>query len=321
MELPANPQSLSHALPNKIRKTLIKIIHQRYFFLFLLPGFASMVIFNYLPLYGLVGAFQVYDPFKGFFASPWIGLKNFELLVTLPDFSKVIFNTLNISFWSFIFGFPAPIILAILFNEIVNVRFKKVTQTISYIPNFISWVVASSIFYKVLAGDGVINDILLALGLIKEPIYFLNMPSLFIPTVVVTGLWKSVGFSSILFLAVLTGINPELYEAADIDGAGKLHKTRYVTIPGIMPTIVLMLVLSVSNILSVSFDQIYTLQNALNISVSDVLDTYIYRIVLSGMPNEYSRGLAFGFFRAIICIFLFIFANRASKKLGSGSVF
>ena len=311
--------SLNKSSKNKERWK--KIVNQKVFYLFLLPGFLSMLIFSYLPLYGLVGAFQDYNPFKGFFASEWIGLDNFRILLSLPDFYRVLFNTVNISFWTFLFGFPAPIILALMINDIANKKLKRISQTISYIPNFISWVVAAGIFYKMLAAEGVINDLLYALGLTDDPIYFLNIKEMFVPIVVITGIWKSVGFSSILYLAVLTGINPELYEAADTDGASKLKKIWYITLPGITPTIILMLVLSISSLLKVNFDQIYTLQNAQNMATSDVLDTYIFRIALQGMPSEYSRGMSFGLFRAVICLFLFLAANTISKKIGSGSVF
>jgi putative aldouronate transport system permease protein len=303
-----------------IKDRLALMMRQRVFYLFLLPGLLSMIIFSYLPMYGLVGAFQNYNPFKGFFESPWVGLKNFRTLFMLPNFKQVFFNTVKIGFWNFLVGFPAPIILAILFNEVRSRKFKKVTQTISYIPNFISWVVASGIFYKLLAADGALNDLLAVLGS-PEPIYFLNEPAYFIPLTVITNLWKGVGFSSILYLSVLTGIDPGLYEAAEIDGANKWNQIWHVTIPGIIPTVTLMLVLSISNLLSVSFDQIYTLQNPMNMSASDVMDTYIFRIAMQGMISDYSRGLAVSVFRAVLCLILFIIANISSKKLGSGSVF
>ncbi|NLG25912.1 MAG: sugar ABC transporter permease [Clostridiales bacterium] len=303
-----------------IRRTWALVRQQRAFYLFLLPGFVLVMLFSYLPLYGLVGAFQAYNPFKGFFASPWVGLKNFRVLFVLPDFRQVLFNTINIGFWNFLFGFPAPIVLAILLNEIRSAPFKKINQTISHIPNFISWVVASGIFYKMLAADGVVNGLLAALG-VGGPIYFFNEPRYFVALTVVTSLWKGVGFGSILYLAVLTSIDPGLYEASEIDGAGKMKQIRYITLPGILPTITLMLVLSLSNILNVSFDQVYTMQNTMNLSASDVLDTYIFRIAMNGMITDYSRGIAMGLFRAVICLILFGTANFASRRLGSGSVF
>lgn len=302
-----------------LKKTWTKIKNQRMFYLFMFPGLASLIIFNYLPLYGLVGAFQNYNPFLGFFRSPWVGLKNFDTLFRLPDFWQVLGNTFTIGFWNLIFNFPAPIILAILLNEIRNPRFKKVTQTISYIPNFISWVVASGIFYKLLGADGAVNDLLQALGA-SDPVYFFNEPNLFVPLMVVTSLWKGVGFGSILYLAVLTGIDPGLYEAAEIDGANKLQQIRYVTIPGIMPTVILMLVMSLSNLLNVSFDQIYTMQNSMNLVTSDVLDTYIFRIAQQGKISDYSRGIALSVFRAAVSMILFVLGNLASRRSGSGSI-
>ena len=296
------------------------IRRQKVFYLFLLPGLLSMIIFSYLPMYGMVGAFQNYNPFKGFFHSPWVGMKNFRLLFSLPDFTRVFMNTVRIGFWTFVTGFPAPIVLAILFNEIQSRPFKKITQTISYIPNFISWVVAAGIFYKLLAADGALNSLLKLLGA-SGPIYFFNEPRYFTSIVVVTHLWKGVGFSSILYLSVLTGIDPELYEAAEIDGARKLQQIWHVTLPGILPTVTLMLVLNASSLLNVSFDQIYTMQNTMNIKVSDVMDTYTFRIAMNGMMSDYSRGLAMGVFRAMLSLLLFVFANVSSRRLGSGSLF
>ena len=297
----------------------IRIKKNSWFYLCLFPGFICMVIFSYVPLYGLVGAFQKYNPFQGFFGSEWVGLENFKLLFALPNFKNVFFNTLKIGFWSFIFGFPAPILLAIVFNEIINRRFKRVTQTISYIPNFISWVVATGIFYKFLAADGVVNDLLVFLGR-QEPIYFFGEARYFVPIVVLTGIWKGVGFSSILYLAVLTGIDPGMYEAAEIDGANKLKQIWHITIPGMLPTITLMLVLNLSNLLNVNFDQVYTMQNTMNITASEIMDTYIFKIVLNGTMHDYSRGMAVGLFRASICLVLFLISNNISIKIGSGSV-
>ncbi len=302
-----------------LRQFWARVVKNRWFYVCLFPGFILMLLFNYLPLYGLLGAFQAYDPFEGFFASPWVGLDNFTQLFSLPDFGNVFWNTITIGFWTFVFGFPAPVILALLFNEILEPRFKKITQTISYIPNFISWVVASGIFYKFLATDGAVNDLLVAVGM-GEPINFFGEPSWFVPIVVITSIWKGVGFSSILYLAVLTNIDPGLYEAADIDGAGKLKKIWCVTLPGMMPTIALVLVMNLSSLLNVNFDQVYTMQNSMNISVSDTMDTYMFRIAMQGQISDYSRGMAMGLFRAIICLFLFLTANGLSKKMGNGSV-
>lgn len=303
----------------KIKRLGVQIRRHKWLYLCLLPGLVLMIVFSYIPLYGLLGAFQAYDPFEGFMSSPWVGLDNFKQLFKLPKFNEVFWNTVRIGLWTFLIGFPAPIILALLFNEIKERGFKKAAQTISYIPNFISWVVAAGIFYQFLSAGGPVNDLLAKFGL-EDPILFFSETRWFVPIVVLTSIWKNVGFSSILYIAVLTNIDPGLYEAAEIDGANKMQKIRYITIPGMMPTISLMLVMNLSNLLNVNFDQVYNMQNTMNLSVSDTLDTYIYRIAMYGQISDYSRGIAVGLFRAIICLALFLIANKAMKKMGNGSV-
>ena len=309
----------SKALTINNNPTMKKIWKSRYLFAFLLPCFVLTVIFSYAPLYGLIGAFQDYNPFKGFSGSKWVGWKNFQYLLKLPDIKRTLINTVRIGVVEFIFGFPAPIILALMINEVRSKAFKRISQTLSYIPNFISWVVCAGLFGALLGGTGPVNDILIAIGLRDEPIYFFNEPSIFTPLAVGAGIWKGVGFGSILYLAALTAISPELYESAQLDGASKLQQLWHISIPGIMPTIALQLVLSLASILSVSFDKIYNMQNTMNISASDTIDTYIYRIAMHGAIKDYSRGLALGLVRGVVCFVLFIIANRTSKKIGIGS--
>jgi putative aldouronate transport system permease protein len=308
-----HPQLLDKSFKKRLKKAIP-------FLFFIAPGFIFFIVFSYIPLYGLVGAFQDYDPVLGFFKSRFIGLENFRVLFALPDFPLVVRNTLVISLWNLLICFPAPIILALLYHEIANPTFKKITQTISYIPYFVSWVVVSGIFYKLLASGGVINDLLTFLHMIKKPVYFMSERSMFVPIVVISSLWKSVGFNTIIYLAALTAINPELYEASDVDGASTLQKHRYITIPGIMPTIVLLLILAVSNILNVNFEQLWTLQNQQVYEVSEVIDTYIFRIFLKGQLIDYARGIAIGLIRAVICLILFFVGNGIMKRLRLGSL-
>lgn len=303
----------------KYRNLWARILKHKWLYVCILPGFMLMFLFSYVPLYGLLGAFQDYDPFKGFVNSPWVGLKNFRQLFALPKFYQVLKNTIRIGFWSFVFSFPAPIVLALLFNEVRSAKFKKMVQTISYIPHFISWVVASGIIMKFLALDGPINDLLTMLGN-QERILFFGETKWFLPIVIISNIWKGVGFGSILYLAALTNIDPGLYEAADIDGASKMQKIRHVTIPGIMPIVMLQMVLGLAGLLNVNFDQVYTMQNTMNMAASDIIDTYTFRIAMSGSIDQYSRGIATGLFRAIICFLLFAIGNTISKKLGNGSV-
>jgi putative aldouronate transport system permease protein len=288
---------------------------------FLLPGLVFFLVFHYLPIYGLIGAFQNYNPVLGFFKSEFTGLENFRVLFALPDFWMVFRNTVWISFWNLVFTFPAPIIFALLIAELNHSGFKRGVQTVSYIPHFISWVVVSGIWYKLSASTGIINDFLTGIGIVAKPVYFMTEPQYFVPVVVVTSLWKSVGFNAIIYLAALTAINPELYEAADIDGCRKLQKIRYITLPGIKPTIILLFILAVSNILQINFEQLWTLQNAAIYRVSEVIDTYIFRILMQGQFVDYARGIAFGLIRAAICTVLFFVGNATMKRAGLGSLF
>lgn len=314
----AQPKPNIPVYKRSLGKTIWK---QREILMFLIPGLIFFLIFSYIPLYGLVGAFQKYNPVKGFFRSEFIGLENFRILFALPDFELVIRNTLRIGFWSLVFGYPAPIILAFLFDEVKAPKLKKVTQTISYIPYFVSWVVASGIWIKLLSADGAVNDILKAIGLTDTSIYFFSEKQYFLPIVILTGIWKSVGFSTIMYLSALAGIDPGLYEAADIDGATKMQKIWYISIPGISTLMVLNFVLQLSNILNANFDQIWTLMNQQIYEVSEVIDTYIFRVLTQGSINDYARGIAIGLIRTIVCIVLFFTGNTVTKKLGFGSLF
>ena len=314
----AHAKNGSAARRSGVLRTLWK---QRAILMFLLPGIVFFFIFSYIPLYGLVGAFQKYNPVKGFFGSQWIGLTNFRVLFSLPDFGLVIRNTLRIGFWTLVFGYPAPVILAFLFNEVQSARFKKGIQTISYIPYFISWVVASGIWIKLLSADGVINDVLRMLGFTESPIYFFSENRYFLPIVILTGIWKNVGFSTIMYLSALTGIDPGLYEAADIDGATKLQKIWYISLPGIRALMVLNFVMQLSNLLNANFDQIWTLMNTQIYEVSEVIDTYIFRVLTQGSINEYARGIAIGLIRAVVCTVLFFTGNTVTRKLGYGSLY
>ena len=268
-----------------------------------------------------MGAFQKYNPVRGFFGSPFIGMDNFRTLFALPDFEMVIMNTLRIGFWTLVFGYPAPIVLAFLFNELHAQRFKKVAQTISYIPYFVSWVVASGIWIKLLSADGVVNNLLKALGWIDTSIYFFSENRYFLPIVILSSIWKNVGFSTIMYLSALSGIDPGLYEAAEIDGATKRQKIWYVSIPGIMPLMVLNFVLQLSTILNANFDQIWTLMNQQIYEVSEVIDTYIFRVLTQGSINDYARGIAIGLIRTVVCMVLFFTGNTVTKKLGFGSLY
>jgi putative aldouronate transport system permease protein len=285
--------------------------------LLMVPVVAFFVIFAYIPMSGIVLAFKEYRLMDGIWGSPWVGLKQFRILFATPSFFEVLRNTVVISVLRIIFGFPAPILMAILINELRSEKFKRVIQTISYLPHFLSWVILAGIFLQFLSpSTGPINIILTQMGL--KPIYFLGQPSTFVPTIIVTGIWQSFGWGSIVYLAAISGISPEMYESALLDGANRFQRICYITIPSIMPTIVVLFILNMGNILNGGFDQIFNLYNDAVMSVADILDTYVYRRGLAGL--QYSFAAAVGLFKNGIG-FLFVFAtNLLARKLGESSL-
>lgn len=285
--------------------------------LLMLPVVAYYVIFSYIPMAGIVIAFKEYRLLDGIWGSPWVGLKQFEVLFQTPSFFEVLRNTVVISALRILFGFPAPILLALLLNELRSEKYKRVIQTISYLPHFLSWVVLAGIFLQFLSpSSGPVNILLTKMGL--QPIYFLGQPSTFVPTIIATGIWQSIGWGSIIYLAAISGISPELYESALLDGANRLQRIWYITLPSIAPTIVVLFILNMGSILNGGFDQIFNLYNDAVMSVADILDTYVYRRGLTGL--QYSYAAAVGLFKNGIG-FLFVFAtNLFARKLGDASL-
>ena len=280
----------------------------------ILPVLAQFIIFKYLPLYGVLLAFKDYRILQGIGESPWVGFFNFERLFTSLEFFRVFKNTIVLALMNFVFGFPAPIILALMINEMRAKRFKRISQTLSYLPHFISWVILAGIFMEILSPSrGPINAILKALGM--NTIFFLGDPAWFRPTLVITSIWKGIGWGSIVYLAALGGINEELYDAARVDGCGRFKRILHVTIPGILPVIIIMLILASGDLVSDNFDQVFNLQNdgVIN-NVGDVLGTYIYR---QGIKNlDYSFSTALELFRNIISLILVLTTNKISKLVG-----
>lgn len=283
----------------------------------LLPVVIYYVVFSYIPMAGIVIAFKDYKLLSGIFGSKWVGLRNFQTLFNTPSFFEVLRNTVVISISKLVFGFPAPIILAILLNELRGSTFKRTVQTISYLPHFLSWVVLAGIFIQFLSpSTGPINVLLSQMG--GEPIYFLGMKSTFVPTIVVTHIWQSIGWGSIIYLAAISGISPELYESAMLDGASRLQRIRYITFPSILPTVTVLFILSMGSILNAGFDQIFNLYNEAVYSVADIIDTYVYRRGLTGL--QYSFASAVGLFKNLIG-FAFVFGtNLIARRLGESSL-
>lgn len=284
----------------------------------ILPGLIYFVVFKYIPLSGSIIAFQDYNVFDGVWGSPFVGWKHFENLFTYPEFYNVLTNTVLISVYKLLFGFPAPIVLALLLNEVRKAVFKRTIQTVLYLPHFLSWVIAGGLIINFLSpSSGIVNEIIRFFG--GEPIFFLQEPEYFRSIIVGTGIWKEVGWNTIIYLAALAGVNPELYEAADVDGAGKFRQAFSITLPAIMPTIIVLLLLNIGNILDLGFEQIYMFLNPLVYDTGEVFDTYIYRIGLLG--GQFSYTTAIGMFKSVVGFVLLFGANYLSKKTTGNSIF
>jgi putative aldouronate transport system permease protein len=263
-------------------------------------------------MYGMLIAFKDYRFNAGIWGSPWVGLRHFQDLFALESFWQVFRNTIILSLYKLIFGFPAPIALAILFNEVRLVLFKKIVQTLSYLPHFLSWVVVAGLFIQFLSPSiGPINIILKQLGF--DPIFFLGSTTWFRFTLVTTDIWKDVGWGTIIYLAALTGINPELYEAAEVDGSNRFHKMFYITLPSLTPVITIMFIFAVGRIVNDDFDQVFNLYNPAVYQVGDVLSTYTYRRGL--VELDYSFAAAVGLLKNVLAFTLIVATNAISKRI------
>lgn len=297
------------------------ILHQYWkhkeLFLLLLPVIAYFVVFHYVPMYGVLIAFEDFLPRSGILGSEWVGLQNFQKMFSGLYFWPVFRNTLIISFLKLIVGFPMPIILALLLNEVSCGWFKKSVQTITYLPHFIGWVVLAGIVQQVLSpSTGVLNYVIAALG--GEPIFFMGSTKWFRPVVVLSSIWRNCGWDSIIYLAATSGIDPTMYEAANLDGATRFQKIWYVTLPGLIPTITIMLIFALGGVMNDDFDQLYNMLNAKVLSVGDVIGTYTYRVGLQQM--NYSYATAVGLFKNVIALLLVSLSNLFSKKISGSSL-
>ena len=295
------------------RKPFLKRIYEyRSLLLMLLPGILFFIIFCYIPMYGILLAFKDFRIMDGIMDSPWVGLKHFQKAFGDPYFLQVFKNSLLISIYKLVWGFPAPILFALLLNEVMNRRFKKLVQTVSYLPYFLSWVILGGIFINILSLNGPINAIISAMGL--EARIFLADPGLFRSILVATDVWKGFGWGSVLYLAAISGIGEEMYESSYLDGANRFQRALYITIPSLAPVIVITLILSCSSILNAGFDQVFNLYNSMVMDVSDIIDTYVYRKGLLDM--DYSYSTAVGVFKSVVALVLIIGTNKAANKFG-----
>lgn len=296
----------------KRRSFLRRVRKHKLHLIMILPVICWYLLFKYGPLYGVTLAFKEFQLLKGITGSPWIGFQNFERLFNSYNFWNVFRNTVTIAALKFVFGFPAPIILALMLNELRAQKYKRVVQSLSYLPHFISWVILTGIFMVILSPTrGPINTLLKSMGM--ESIYFLGDPKYFQGTLVVTGIWKGIGWGSIVYLAALGGVNEELYDAARVDGCGRWARIWHVTLPGITPVVTIMLILSMGSLVEDDFDQIFNLLNDAVLGVGDVLGTFIYR---QGVKNlDYGYATAVELFRNLISLVLVLSANYFSKRI------
>lgn len=286
-------------------------------YLLLLFPITAVIIFKYIPLSGLVIAFKDYDVIKGFANSKWIGFDIFKEIFRMKGFYRVLRNTLVLNLLDLIVGFPAPIILAILLNEVKNATFKKISQTILYLPHFISWVIIGGIMYQLLSTrSGMLNFLLNKLG--KESIPFLTERYHWVVTYVLVGVWQTMGWGTIIYLAAISGINHEYYEAATVDGAKRLAKIIYITIPCIRPTIVTLLILNLGRIMGSNFERVYSMGNPIVMEFSDVISTFVYNVGLKSY--RYNVATAVGMFQSVVGFILVIIADRVAKRIGESGL-
>ncbi len=283
------------------------------------PGLIFLLIFSYIPMYGLIIAFKDFNLIDGYFGSPWVGLEFFKEFLSYPRFLQVLRNSLAINIMQLFFSFPVPIVFALLLNEIKNIGFKRVVQTVSYLPHFVSWVIFGGLVTVILDPKGIINFILTSLKVIDVPVLFLGKPEYFWTIVVFAGVAKGFGWGSIIYLAAISGVDQSLYDAATVDGAGRFMKMWHVTLPSIKGTIVILLIFNISGIIKTGFDQVWMLHNVLNQSTSETIEVYVYKMGLVNL--RYSFATAVGLSQSVVSIILLMLSNSFSRKISGESLY
>lgn len=302
------------------RKKALRLARRNWMlYLFILPAILYVLLFSYAPMYGVQIAFRNYKPRLGFWGSEWVGLKWFQQFLSMPRFWNILKNTVGISVYSLVCGYPLPILLALILNNIRNERWKKFAQTVTYLPHFISTVIICGMLSMFLSpNSGIINTMLKYLGGSGNT-YFLGNPNYFSSIYVWSGVWQGVGWGSILYLAALTGVDPELHDSASVDGANRIKRIWYIDIPSILPTMVITLILNFGSIMSVGYEKVYLLQNNLNITASEVISTYVYK---QGLLNQqYSYSSAVGLFNSVINVILLITVNKIADRVSGMGLF
>lgn len=306
------------ALPMRRVRLHRRILNHWQLYVLLIPTIIYFVLFRYYPMYGIQIAFKDYRAALGIVDSPWIGVQNFQYFFSAADFPRLLGNTLAVSVGTLLLSFPLPIILALLLNQLPSLRYKKIVQTTLYAPHFISTVVmVGMIFLFVSPSSGIINKLIEMMG--GEAIHFMAMPQWFVPIYVISEIWQSTGWGSILYLAALAGISPELHESALVDGANKLQRIIHIDIAGIMPTVVVMLILNAGKVMNVGYDKVYLMQTSLNISASEIISTYVYKRGL--LKQQFSLTTAVGLFESVVNLVLIVSMNWVSRRLTDSSLF
>lgn len=284
------------------------------YYLMVLPGFLYFIVFKFIPMLGSIIAFQDFNIMGGMLKSPWVGLKHFKQLFTYSDFKRILTNTIFLGFCKTILIFPIPIILSLMLNEIQNLKLKKTIQTAVYIPYFISWVVVGGLIFDIFGIGGLFNNIRNALGM--ESVLVMQKESWFRPIYVISSIWKDAGWGTVVYLAAISGIDPSLYESAAMDGAGRFSRMRHITFPLLIPTIITLFLLNIGSFLDLGFDQVFNLQTPMTYNVSDIFDTYVYRVGIQ--QAQYSFTTAVGLFQSVVGLALVLIFNKISQKTEGG---
>lgn len=312
--MPLYRQSIGRAIWNN--RSIKGMIRGWRLYVFILPALLYFIIFCYGPMYGVQIAFKDFIPAKGIWGSPWVGLKHFSMFFDSHAFDIVIKNTVSISLYTLIAGFPAPVILALMLNEVKGKFFKKLVQNVTYAPHFISMVVMAGMIIMYLSPNGIVNQLFEHAGIPKVP--FLEKAGYFNDIYVFSGIWQNVGWGSIIYLAALAGIDPQLHEAAIVDGATRMQRIIYINIPSLIPTMVIILILDAGGIMNVGFEKVYLLQNPLNLEASEVISTYVYKVGL--LKAQYSFSAAIGLFNTLINLSLMLLVNKISRVVSKTSL-
>jgi putative aldouronate transport system permease protein len=305
--------------PKRTSETVLLLRRNWDLYLLLFPALAYIVLFHYVPLYGVQIAFRNYNPYDGILGSPWVGFEHFTRFFQSAQFWNLLRNTLGLSFYSLLAGFPIPILLALMLNHCASRKFQKTTQMISYIPHFISVVVLVGILQVMFqARGGLVNIVLIKLGLVDDPVLFLSDAKYFRHLYVWSGIWQNMGWSSIIYIATLSGVSPELHEAAIVDGANKLQRIRYVDFPSILPTAIILFIMDMGKFMSVGFEKAFLMQNDANLISSEIISTYTYKIGI--VSAQFSYSAAIGLFNNVVNFVMLIVVNRLARQVSGASL-